>query len=96
MRRADTVTLGPKIHVPSWGFASDRSTEFKDVATALARLSQTPRHSSQLRSPFEADSVFSQLYSGGVKMYWCDTNLDHGGLPVDLKNKDKKEKMVRS
>ena len=30
----------------------------------------------------EADSIFFQLYSGGVMQFWCGTKLDHGVLAV--------------
>ena len=49
-----------------------------NVESLLDALAQQP-----VSVAIEADSLFFQLYSGGVMMFWCGINLDHGVLALD-------------
>merc|ERR1712196_523285 len=57
-------------------------TGFKDVTVNSVEALMTALAQQPVSVAVEADSIFFQLYSGGVMQFWCGTKLDHGVLAV--------------
>jgi len=64
------------------GLAQGSVTGFKDVTVNSVEALMTALAQQPVSVAIEADSIFFQLYSGGVMQFWCGTKLDHGVLAV--------------
>ena len=64
------------------GLALGSVTGFKDVTVNSVEAHMDALVQEPVSVAIEADSVFFQLYSGGVMTFWCGTNLDRGVLAV--------------
>jgi C1A family cysteine protease len=64
------------------GLALGSVTGFKDVTVNSVEALMDALVQQPVSVAIEADSMFFQLYSGGVMTFWCGTNLDHGVLAV--------------
>ena len=64
------------------GLALGSVTGFKDVTVNRVEALMDALVQQAVSIAIEADSLFFQLYSGGVMTFWCGTNLDRGVLAV--------------